>query len=61
MFRFGDSRMYLLSANMTYKLLSMIVEYSLMGHKKKQVLFCWLKNGNFKLVGHMLRGSASDS
>lgn len=53
--------MYLLSANMTYKQLSMTVEFSLMGHKKKQVLFCWLKNGNFKLAGHMLRGSASDS
>ena len=53
--------MYLLSANMTYKQLSMTVEFSLMGHKKKQVLFCWLKNGNFKLAGHTLRSSASDS
>ena len=49
------------SANMTYKQLSMTVEFSLMVHKKRQVLFCWLKNGNFNLAGHALRGSASDS
>ena len=48
MLHFGDSWMYLLSANMRYKQLSMTVEFSLMGHRKKQVLFCWLKkNGSF--------------
>ena len=40
--------MYLLSANMRYKQLSMTLEFSLMGHRKKQALFCWLKkNGSF--------------
>ena len=48
MLHFGDSWMYLLSANMRYKQVSMTVEFSLMGHRKKQALFCWLKkNGSF--------------